>query len=103
MKLNTIEKSERTLAGLTQLTEKEAREYLESLLWPNGPICPRCRSPRATRMAGKTARPGLLLCNDCRKYFTVTVGTIFEDTRLPLRLWVMAFQMMCASKKGVSA
>jgi transposase-like protein len=105
MKLNTIEteKPELTLAGLTQLTEKEARDYLESLLWPNGPVCPHCRSQRVTRVAGTSGRAGLLMCNDCRKQFTVTVGTIFEDSHIPLRLWVMAFQMMCASKKGVSA
>ena len=91
------------LAEITKLTEESARQYLESLLWPDGPVCPHCKSKNATRIAGDTARPGLLMCNDCRKQFTVTVGSIFEDSHIPLRSWVIVFQMMCASKKGVSA
>jgi transposase-like protein len=92
-----------TLAEVTSLTEGTARQYLESLLWPDGPLCPHCKGKNATRIDGESARPGLLMCNDCRKQFTVTVGTIFEDSHIPLRSWVIAFQMMCASQKGLSA
>jgi transposase-like protein len=98
---NTNEKL--TLAQVTQHTEESARQYLESLLWPDGAVCSHCKSKNVTRSYGHTARAGLFMCNDCRKQFTVTVGTIFEDSHIPLRSWVMVFQMMCASKKGVSA
>jgi transposase-like protein len=91
------------LADITTLTEETAREYLEKLLWPDGPVCPHCKGKDVTRIGGGNVRPGLLNCNPCRKQFTVTIGTIFEDSHIPLRSWVMAFQMMCASKKGVSA
>ncbi len=91
------------LAEITKLTEDQARAYLEGLLWPDGPICPHCKHRGADRIIGKAARAGLLRCHDCRKQFTVTVGTIFERSHIPLRKWIMAFQMMCASKKGVSA
>ncbi|MGA2544616.1 MAG: IS1595 family transposase [Verrucomicrobiota bacterium] len=93
----------KSLAEVSKLTEETARQYLESLLWPEGPVCPHCKSKNATRVAGLSGRPGLLMCNDCRNQFTVTVGTIFEDSHIPLRSWIIAFQMMCASKKGVSA
>lgn len=91
------------LCQISKLTEETARQYLESLLWPDGAVCPHCKGKNATRIQGESARPGLLMCNGCRRQFTVTVGTIFEDSHIPLRSWVMAFQMMCASKKGVSA
>jgi transposase-like protein len=105
MKLNTgiFDKPKQTLAGITTLTEDTARQYLENLLWPDGPVCPHCRGQNVTRIQCESTRPGLFLCNPCRQQFTVTVGTIFEDSHIPLRSWVMAFQMMCASKKGVSA
>jgi len=92
-----------TLAEVTKLTEETARQYLESLLWPDGPVCPHCKGKNATRIGGGNVRPGLLMCNGCRRQFTVTVGTIFEDSHIPLRSWIIAFQMMVASKKGVSA
>lgn len=82
---------------------EKAREYLESLHWPNGAECPHCESMRVTKVGGKTARPGLYMCNDCRKQFTVTVGTIFEDSKIPLNKWLMAFALLSGSKKGFSA
>lgn len=97
---------QRTQRGqnLADLTEDQAREHIERLLWPDGqPICRHCGSVNAYRMKGKTCRPGLCRCRDCKKQFTVTVGTIFEDTKIPLRLWVRAFHLMCSSKKGISA
>jgi transposase-like protein len=87
------------------LTEDEARDYLERLRWPNGAQCPHCQAIRAEKLTGKSTRPGVYKCKnrDCRKQFTVTVGTIFERSHIPLRHWVMAFHLMCSSKKGVSA
>lgn len=88
---------------LPVITEDEARAHIEELRWPNGPICPYCATQNVYKMQGATIRPGLYRCRDCEKQFTVTVGTIFEDSHIPLSKWVMAFHMMCASKKGVSA
>ena len=87
------------------MTEDEARTYLEGLRWPNGPVCPHCGSENAYRLNGKATRPGVCKCRnpECRKQFTVTVGTIFEDSHIPLSKWVAAFYMVCCSKKGVSA
>jgi len=89
---------------LQDLTEEQARSHIESLLWPNGePVCPHCGSVNAYRMRGKSCRDGLCRCRDCKKQFTVTVGTIFEDSHVALRKWVRAFHLMCSSKKGISA
>jgi transposase-like protein len=82
---------------------EKAREYLESVHWPDGPVCPHCESMRATKVGGKTARPGLYMCNDCRKQFTVTVGTIFEDSKIPLSKWLLAYRLLNGGKKGHSA
>lgn len=82
----------------------KAREHLERLHWPEGPVCPHCGdTENNTKVGGKTARPGLYMCNSCRKQFTVTVGTIFEDSKIPLNKWLMAFALMNSSKKGISA
>jgi transposase-like protein len=86
-----------------QMTDDQAREHLEKLLWPNGPICRHCGSVNAYKMQGKSIRPGLHRCRDCKKQFTVTVGTIFEDSHLPLAIWIKAFHLMASSKKGISA
>lgn len=84
--------------------EDKARSLFESLRWPNGPVCPHCGSAvKIYRLEGKTTRPGLLKCGACRKQFTVRVGTIFEDSHLPLGKWLYALFLMCSSKKGVSA
>src|SRR3954468_24908650 len=82
----------------------KAREYLESIHWPEGPVCPHCdESERVTRLTSKTARPGLVMCNACRKQFTVTVGTIFEDSKIPLSKWLLAYRLLNGAKKGFSA
>lgn len=91
------------LAELTKMTEEDARAFLEKLRWPRGPKCVHCGSKKATRLKGEQDRPGLLQCRKCRGKFTVTVGTIFEDSHVPIRKWLIAFHMMAASKKGVSA
>jgi transposase-like protein len=92
-----------TLADVTAFTEDQAREYLEAIRWPNGPVCPHCGSVRATRLQGKSTAPGTLKCKNCRTKFTVRVGAIFEDSPIPLRKWVIAFHLLCSSKKGFSA
>jgi transposase-like protein len=86
-------------------TEDQAREYFEKLRWPGGPACVHCGSVNVTRLQGESARPGTLQCNEsgCRQQFTVTVGSIMEDTHLPLSVWVRAFHYMSAGKKGISA
>lgn len=84
--------------------ENKARAHLEALHWPNGPVCPHCReTERVTKLAAKSARPGLHMCNACRKQFTVTVGTIMEDSKIPLTKWLMAYALINGSKKGFSA
>lgn len=82
--------------------ENAAREAMEAVLWPHGPRCPRCQSlERITKVTG--GRPGLYRCGACKRQFTVTVGTIFERSKVPLSKWWLAIHLMAASKKGVSA
>ena len=83
----------------------KARAHLEAIRWPNGKInCPHCGGfEKITKLAGKSTRPGVYKCNDCRKPFSVTVGTVFEDSKVALNKWVLATHLMAASKKGFSA
>lgn len=88
--------------------EDKARELLESLRWPDGTVCPHCGATGAYRLTAKvgSARPvraGVWKCHLCRRQFTVRVGTIFEDSHIPLSKWVMAIHLLSASKKGMSA
>lgn len=94
--------------------ENAAREHLESLQWPNGPVCPHCKSTNAKRLPAQRGRPtkahpegavraGVVQCNDCRKQYSVTVGTVFESSKIPLHKWLLANHLMVASKKGISA
>jgi transposase-like protein len=83
--------------------EDKAREHLEALRWPQGPFCPHCGSLNATRLEGKKHRKGLIQCNDCREQYTVTVGTVFERSKVPLHKWLLCNHLLCASKKGMSA
>jgi transposase-like protein len=84
--------------------DNAAREAIEALLWPNGPVCPHCGSiEKLGRIEGKSARPGLYWCGNCKSQFTVTVGTIFERSKVPLSKWWAAVHLMASSKKGVSA
>jgi transposase-like protein len=85
--------------------EDAARAHLENVLWPQGPVCPRCgvMGDRIHLMRGKTTRPGLYKCKDCRKPFTVTIGTVMERSHVPLTKWILASQIMASSKKGFSA
>ena len=88
----------------------KAREYLESLRWPDGPVCPHCgtignayRLEGSGGAKGKRARAGLLKCGACRKQFSVTVGTVFERSHIKLHVWLQAVYLMCSSKKGMSS
>ncbi|QDU31673.1 ISXO2-like transposase domain protein [Anatilimnocola aggregata] len=88
--------------------EDKAREFMEAKRWPNGPVCPHCGSEKAYRLTPKAGskkpvRKGVCKCNKCRKQFTVKVGTIFEDSKLPIRFWLFAIHLMTSSKKGVSS
>lgn len=82
----------------------KAREHLESIRWPNGPICPHCGSiDNAALLKGKSTRAGVWKCRGCSKPFSVTVGTVFERSHIPLSKWLLAVHLMSASKKGMSA
>jgi transposase-like protein len=83
--------------------EDAARAHLESVRWPEGPVCVHCDSKRVTRMEGNSHRKGLIHCNDCEKPFTVTLGTAMERSKIPLAKWVLGFHLMAASKKCVSS
>ncbi len=82
--------------------DAKARKWLEGHLWPDGPVCPHCGTIGATALHGKAHRPGVYQCNDCRQQFTVTVGTLYERSKIPLSKWLMATYLLCASKKGMS-
>jgi len=94
--------------------EDAAREHLEALHWPNGPFCPHCGSLSAKRLPPQRGRKtkahpegalrkGVVQCNDCRQQYTVTVGTVFESSKVPLHKWLYVNHVLCSSKKGTSA
>jgi len=95
--------------------EAAAFEHVEMILWPHGPVCHHCgsmeqhyrlkgvRTKASKKNPHGVERHGLLKCSDCRKQFTVRMGTIFEETHLPLHKWLQAIHLMCSSKKGISA
>lgn len=84
--------------------EAAAYEFVESIIWPDGPVCPHCGGKtRISKMQGQSTRTGLYKCYVCRKPFTVKIGTIFEDSKVAMRLWLQAIYLICASKKGCSA
>lgn len=83
---------------------EKAREYLEWIRWPDGPVCPHCgEAERRYALKGKAHRPGLWKCGSCRKQYSVTVGTVFERSKIPLHKWLMATYLLCSSKKGISS
>jgi transposase-like protein len=88
--------------------ETKAREALEAVRWPNGPVCPHCGNVDQDKLAKvegtkKSHRPGLFYCNECKGQFTVTVGTVFERSKVPLTKWWMASHLFNQGKNGVSA
>src|SRR5712671_3536829 len=84
--------------------EEAAFAHVEAALWPNGPTCPHCGATdeHVGRLTGKSSRVGLRKCYACRETFTVRQGTIFEDSHLPLHLWLQVIHLMCASKNGIA-
>ena len=80
--------------------ENKAREWLENRVWPQGPICAHCGADRrrCTTLDGAKHRPGLYQCNQCREQFTVTVGTVFERSKIPLSKWLAALFLLTAKK-----
>jgi len=83
---------------------EKAREFLESLLWSDDPICPHCGIVGcASQLHGKAHRAGVYKCKGCDQQFTVTVGTVFERSHIPLNKWLLIVHLMASSKKGISA
>jgi len=98
------------LASMAEMfaDETKAREFLESTRWPDGPVCPRCKGKEVAKLTPKEGsrspvRPGVYNCRDCRKQFTVKIGTIMEESKIPICKWLMAMHLMTSSKKGVSS
>ena len=84
--------------------EQAAYEYVEARIWPDGPVCPRCGGvDRIGKMGGKSTRIGTYKCYQCRKPFTVKIGTIFEASHVPMNLWLQAMYLIAGSKKGISS
>ena len=84
--------------------EDAARAHFEAIRWPDGRVCPHCGTiGNSTLLQGKSTRPGLYKCKDCRKPFTSTMGTVYERSHIPLHKWLLATHLMVASKKGISA
>ena len=86
-------------------SEEAAYEFAEARLWPDGPVCPHCGATKEQvgRLRGKTNRIGLYKCYACRKPFTVKIGTVFESSHVPMRVWLQAIYLFCSSKKGISS
>lgn len=84
--------------------EAAAYRFVEARVWPNGPICPHCGGvERIGRMGGKSTRIGTYKCYQCRKPFTVKIGTVFESSHVPLHMWLQAIFLLASSKKGISS
>jgi transposase-like protein len=84
--------------------EAAAYTWVEARVWPEGPVCPHCGGfERISKMGGKSTRVGTYKCYQCRKPFTVKVGTVFEASHVPMRLWLQAMFLLCSSKKGISS
>lgn len=92
------------LSALHFHNEEAAYAYVEARIWPNGPVCPHCGGVgRISKMQGKSTRVGAYKCYQCRKPFTVKIGTIFEDSKVPMRIWLQAMYLIAGSKKGISS
>ena len=92
------------LSDRVMQNEAAAIAWVEARVWPEGPVCPHCGGvERIGKMGGKATRIGLWKCYQCRKQFTVKVGTVFEDSHVPMNLWLQAMYLLCSSKKGISS
>ena len=94
--------------NISNFTDKQARKYLESIRWSKGVVCPHCNSKKSFKLTAKKGskkpvRNGVYKCSSCRKQFSVTVGTIFENSHIPLNKWLIAIYLICSSKKGISS
>jgi transposase-like protein len=84
--------------------EAAAFAFVESRVWPKGPVCPKCGAmERVGKLEGKSTRMGVYKCYECRKPFTVRLGTVFEDSHIPMHLWLQAIFLIASSKKGISS
>jgi transposase-like protein len=101
-----------SLAQVTSIpsSEEKAYDFVESILWPDGPVCPHCRTlNHAYRIKNQRTRTGrmsqrkLWKCGACKRQFTVTIGTAMEGSKIPLSKWILAFNLFCAGKNGVSS
>ena len=95
-----------TLSELHFHNEEAAYARLESIVWPAGPVCPHCGNAdagRMTKLAGESTRMGLRACGECRTQFRVTIGTLFEKSKVPLHKWFQAAYFLASSKKGISS
>jgi transposase-like protein len=100
----TVVMANSVLSARVMQNEAAAIAWVESRVWPNGPVCPHCGGvERIGKMGGKATRIGLWKCYQCRKQFTVKVGTIFEDSHVAMNLWLQAMYLLCSSKKGISS
>src|SRR3981189_3664600 len=96
--------SKSILEAKTLQDEAAAYAWVETRIWPNGPVCPHCGGvDRISKMGGKSTRIGVYKCYQCRKQFSVKVGTVFEDSHVKMRLWLQAMFLLCSSKKGISS
>jgi transposase-like protein len=90
-------------------TDAKARAHLEAVLWKDGIVCPHCQSKDQAKFSSIAANPakkvraGLRYCSNCKSQFTVTIDTIFEDSKIPLHKWLIAYYLICSSKKGIAA
>lgn len=85
-------------------SDEAAYAYVEKRIWPEGPVCPHCGGvERIGKMGGKSTRIGTYKCYQCRKPFTVKIGTIFEASHVPLNVWLQAMYLIAGSKKGISS
>lgn len=94
--------------NISSFSNDDARAYLESICWVDGAVCPHCQSKESYKLTAKKdsktpVRDGVYKCKKCRKQFTVTVGTIFEDSHIPLNKWLIAVYLIGSSKKGISS
>jgi transposase-like protein len=92
------------LSALHYHDEDAAFAHVEALVWPEGPVCPHCGGvERISKMQGSATRKGLHKCYQCRKQFTVRMGTVFESSHVPLHIWLQAMFFVAGSKKGISS
>jgi transposase-like protein len=92
------------LSGKHFQNEEAAYTWVEARVWPEGPVCPHCGGvERISKMKGQATRVGLYKCYQCRKQFTVKIGTFFEDSHVKMNVWLQAMYLLCSSKKGISS